>query len=230
MVECALAFHHPPPGKIRNYTVNKTLSPWGRGVGEGSPHRPHGKDKKPCAARVYQINYPRMDTQTSRLADHLASLRAPIAPSGAGWRRAPKSPEALVAALIAAIFARIFARLEQILRLWQSGNLPPPPTRPTPPIRTNPDSAPRAATHPKNRRPSPTPIVIPNAVKDPRFFPRHPKPLIPPQATPMPALRGAIRTRAQSRHLVIHRGHVHPHPPQLPSAAKHPLVGSHNRV
>ena len=49
----------------------------------------------------------------------------------AGLRASPTTPNAdtriLSAALhtlIAAIFARIFTRLEQILRLWQSGDLP----------------------------------------------------------------------------------------------------------
>ena len=59
---------------------------------------------------------------TPSLANEFASLCF-TAPSGAGRRITSKSLEAL----IAAIFARIFARLEQVLRLWQSGQLPPPP-------------------------------------------------------------------------------------------------------
>ena len=34
--------------------------------------------------------------------------------------------------LIAALFARIFGRLEELLRLWQTGLLPPPPVRQAP--------------------------------------------------------------------------------------------------
>ena len=75
-------------------------------------------------------------------------------------------------ALIAAIFARIFARLEQILRLWQSGKLPPPPIRPQTSPCTNRSFAPRRATKPGFRPRSPTPIVILSSAKDPRsFFP-----------------------------------------------------------
>ena len=61
----------------------------------------------------------------SPLADQFAGLRAaPTADNGSIML-----PAALHA-LIAAIFARIFARLEDLLRLWQSGQLPPPKTHP----------------------------------------------------------------------------------------------------
>ena len=92
------------------------------------------------------------------LATHLASLRdADPAPSGAGRRIMSKSLDVL----IAAIFARIFARLEQILRLWQSGNLPPLPTRTQTATRsitlgrTNLSAAPRAAQPNPDSAPAP---------------------------------------------------------------------------
>ncbi len=56
------------------------------------------------------------------------SLGAPIAnpstpnSSGAKCALLPRA----IQALIAALFARLFDRLEQLLRLWQSGTLPPP--------------------------------------------------------------------------------------------------------
>ncbi len=56
----------------------------------------------------------RMETRPTLLADQLAGLRAPLAPSGADCTRS----SAELHALIAAIFARIFARLEAIFLLW----------------------------------------------------------------------------------------------------------------
>ena len=58
------------------------------------------------------------------LAGQLAQFRA-SAPAEAGCG----TVSAALHALIAAIFARIFTRLEQILALWQSGDLPSPAIR-----------------------------------------------------------------------------------------------------
>ena len=140
------------------------------------------------------------------LATHLASLRdADPAPSGAGRRIMSKSLDAL----IAAIFARIFARLEQILRLWQSGKLPPPPIRPQTSPCTNRSFAPRRATKPGFRPRSPIHVIILRKAKDPRFLPhdlraRHRAParpharptLLMPQAHPIAPSRNPPRARA----------------------------------
>ena len=90
-----------------------------------------------------------METQPPRLAGQFAALRATTAttPKGA-WIPAP------VHALIMACLARIFGRLEQLVLLWQAGNLPTPATRPT--------STPR-------------PLDIRCAAKDSRFLPHPPK-------------------------------------------------------
>ena len=63
-----------------------------------------------------------MQTHPSPLADDLAHLRA-TAQAGS-VRRGPRDA---IAALLMACLARLFARLEDMLRLWQSGQLPPPP-------------------------------------------------------------------------------------------------------
>ena len=68
-------------------------------------------------------------------------------------------------AVIAAIFARIFTRLEQILLLWQAGNLvplPPAPRLATAP-RVLPPAAHRAARRPRARRTAPA-IPAPAAI------------------------------------------------------------------
>ena len=67
-----------------------------------------------------------MERHAPSLGDQIARLRgAPAAREKCAW-----CPAALDA-LIAAIFARIFGRLEQLLQLWQSGQFPVPPARPT---------------------------------------------------------------------------------------------------
>ncbi len=86
-----------------------------------------------------------------------------------GQETCARLPAALDA-LIAAIFARIFARLEQLLALWQSGNLPPPPIRrPQSPTRTAAPHPPALRTRPHFARASaPSAGVIPRKVKRPR--------------------------------------------------------------
>ena len=70
-----------------------------------------------------------METHPTPSADQLAGLRAATT-SNDDRGMLP----AALHALIAAIFARIFKRLEQVLLLWQSGNLPAlPPPRPAHP-------------------------------------------------------------------------------------------------
>ena len=86
--------------------------------------------------------------QPPSLTDQCATLRSP-APSGACGMLSNA-----LHAMIAAIFARIFGRLEQIILLWQAGNLPTPATRPM--------STPRH-------------LDIRSAAKDSRFLPHPPK-------------------------------------------------------
>ena len=65
-----------------------------------------------------------MSVQSSPLADQFAGLRAAITSNDdRGWL-----PAALDA-LITACLLRLFGRLEQLLRLWQTAGLPPPPIR-----------------------------------------------------------------------------------------------------
>ena len=67
-----------------------------------------------------------MPSLSSSLAADLALLRSTApAVDDRGWLPAS------LHALIAAIFARIFERLEQLLQLWQSGDLPNPSRQPT---------------------------------------------------------------------------------------------------
>jgi hypothetical protein len=63
-----------------------------------------------------------MHTSPSPLADDLARLRAT-----AQAESVCRGPRDVLAALLMACLARLFARLEDMLRLWQSGQLPPPP-------------------------------------------------------------------------------------------------------
>jgi len=79
------------------------------------------------------------------LADQFASLRAAAeADQAQAWLPAS------LHALIAACFARLFARLEQLVLLWQSGQLPHPPVNaPHParhPVPARPRSSPRASS------------------------------------------------------------------------------------
>ena len=74
--------------------------------------------------------------QSSPLGAQIANLQTAIAArETCAWL------PATLHAMIAAIFARIFGRLEQILLLWQSGNLPLPQTRSTAPRASRRDSA-----------------------------------------------------------------------------------------
>ena len=91
-----------------------------------------------------------METKSSPLAGQLAGLRAAITSNDdRGWLSAS------LHAMIAAIFARIFDRLEQILVLWQSGQLPPP--QPNAPLQiqrhpAHPDSMCARAPHRQSAR------------------------------------------------------------------------------
>ena len=75
--------------------------------------------------------------QLSPLGAQIASLRTAPAASTAACGMLSNA----LHALIAAILARIFGRLEQILLLWQTGNLPTPLDR-----RTQPNSTPERRT------------------------------------------------------------------------------------
>ncbi len=78
------------------------------------------------------VSVRRMETQsTSPLAARFAGLHAAVeADSKSAWI------PAVIHAAIAAIFARIFGRLEQLIQLWQAGQLTQPkcpqPPRATP--------------------------------------------------------------------------------------------------
>ena len=74
-----------------------------------------------------------MSVKPTPLGTQIASLRkAGAAPSGADRGRLSTA----LHTLIAAIFARIFDRLEQILLLWQAGQLPKPVVRQRPQAKT----------------------------------------------------------------------------------------------
>jgi len=96
--------------------------------------------------------------QPAPLADQFASLRAAVtAHPGRSWL-----PNALEAMIIACL-ARIFDQLEQLIRLWQTGALPPLPIRTTPhrithqaPMRPHGESsADSVLSPPRNRPPQP---------------------------------------------------------------------------
>lgn len=77
-----------------------------------------------------------MSPHPSPLADTVASLRAAtMATPAHAWL------PAAIHALVLACLARLFGRLEEMIRLWQAGLLPPPAQR----SRTAPASRPRAA-------------------------------------------------------------------------------------
>ena len=126
-----------------------------------------------------------MSVHPTPLGAQIASLRkAGTAPPGADRRMLSKS----LHALIAAIFARIFDRLEQILLLWQSGQLPAPPIR-----------APRAATLPRQHPAKPrrhrarqrirTPLTKPQAPN------RHRAPNPPATSAPFATTPSPVRPR-----------------------------------
>ena len=77
------------------------------------------RDNFPSFINNCLLIYQRMETQPPPLAAQLAGLRAATT-SNDDRTMLP----AALHALIAAIFARLFDRLEQILLLWQSGQLP----------------------------------------------------------------------------------------------------------
>ena len=110
---------------------------------------------------------------------------------------------AAIHALIAAAFARLFARLEQLLLLWQSGALVPPPHTPLPrPIAapaTRRQSAARHRTRHRQRQAATTPkppltpvlssawhqnIEIPRLIRHTSLIPS-PSARAPPQAKPI---------------------------------------------
>ena len=129
--------------------------------------------------------------------------------------------------LIAAILARIFDRLEQIIALWQSGNLPAPsPRRPNPsaPAAAPCPPSPRTQGHPARqgprtrartpipaptaiiRRTTPTP-TIPSAAKDRRCLRPPRRRRIRPARAPPPPLPAGLSpktTFARShKHIII---------------------------
>ena len=109
-----------------------------------------------------------MERHLPGLASQLVQLRASATPAEAGCG----TVSAALDALIAALFARIFAQLEQLLTLWQSGDLPPPAIRPAatpkPPPRQN--SPRRAARY--SRRTSRKAPTRPNTPKIRPAIPR----------------------------------------------------------
>ena len=129
---------------------------------------------------------------------------------------------AAIHTLIMACFARIFARLEQLLTLWQAGNLPvPAPPRATPP-RATPQAvrhhagqaahassmpaarlprsstsaapvAPQLAARPAARRPTQA-VILPLPATPPAARPRTRAP--PARPAPNPSPNPAVRRRA----------------------------------
>ena len=129
-----------------------------------------------------------MDSHSPALSEQIAGLRRAVqATPAAAWL------PATLHALIIACFARLFTRLEQMLQLWQSGDLviPETPTRATTtrattksPHRRRAPSAPRRHSRPIRARQAAT-----------QAAPRHPRAIrntaaIPPSAArqrPRPA-------------------------------------------
>ncbi len=109
-----------------------------------------------------------LDNQPS-LADQAARLRTAIlAEEAPCWL-----PDALFARIMAAL-ARVFARLEDMIRLWQSGLLSPPPAPRAHAPRTH--AARRARATPAiRRRATPMPAnPDPDSVTSPVFIPARP--------------------------------------------------------
>ena len=126
----------------------------------------------------------------------IASLRLATAPSSGACGMLSNA----LHAMIAAIFARIFGRLEQIILLWQAGNLPAPPTRrprphatpefhtaqPCPPDTGTPNAGTPNAGTPNSGTPR-TPATLANAGHAPRHPGRHAPPrdrCLPPHRSP----------------------------------------------
>ncbi len=91
-----------------------------------------------------------MPPHPSPLADTVASLRiATLATPAHAWL------PAAIHALILACLARILGRLEEMIRLWQAGLLPPPVQRPrTAPATSRPRAARRNPDSVPHRRPA----------------------------------------------------------------------------
>ena len=95
------------------------------------------------------------------LADQFASLRATTATA-----QPPLWLPASLHALILAALASLFSCLEDLIRLWQSGNLPTPQPRPEPTPRPAPGSR-RAPTTPPLRTASSHPRAHPAETRPP---------------------------------------------------------------
>ena len=184
-----------------------------------------------------------MHTSPSPLADDLARLR--VSAQTESVRRGPRD---VLAALLMACLARLFARLEDMLRLWQSGQLPPPPppraqaeaplTHPAsvpPEPRANPWSLsawlsglwPFAAT-PDFRAPAPSRAPSPCPSARATFSPRasRPAPSGParpttqaPDRAPVPAIHSHFPGRPRPIPTSMARQPALPHPARAPPPA-----------
>ena len=122
-----------------------------------------------------------METHAPSLGDQIARLR--------GTAQARETCVQWLDALIASIFARIFSRLEQILQLWQAGDLPLP--APSHPRHTQ-----HRPAHPKSARAPRSTRQRPRVTK-----PRRTTPVIhlPRPTTPTPTSTRPRRRRSTAR-------------------------------
>ena len=140
----------------------------------------------------------------SPLAERLAILRAAPMPDASSGK---------LAAALHALFAAVLARLLDLVLLWQTGQLPPPPVRPTPQPRPSTpraagQSAPRRRT--RVRRAAPTISAAPRPARAKTAHalpariapPRHNatgKPYLSPAARAPPPHPGLLRMRRPGR-------------------------------
>ena len=153
-----------------------------------------------------------MESPTTSLSDQLAGLCTTLT---AG--EAPCWMPDRVHALIIACLARIFARLENVLTLWQAGQLPPLPPRPasTAPRTQNPRAPGPRRTTSHRTKPSTCAATQPPAAQPDH----HHRSLV--RATPtlvmIVGIVSAIGSRAVSRrHLARAPPYRRPHQPRNP--------------
>jgi|GEM_PF-2270219 len=150
-----------------------------------------------------------LETAPPPLAQHIAGIAAGMR-AMADDQAAQAGLVAALHALILATLARLLSRLEQMVELWQAGQLPePPPSRAAPPRPAPRADIPREHLQPTGQAQGPTQRHLSPHIRERN----HPSPSAPP--SPLRAL--AIRLRT-ARRATFPSNTPPPHPGKAPFA------------